>query len=77
MHPASSCKLSINLVCIIYALHEDDDGLLDSCCSFYGGFLVVAAATAIEVQKKRRKRKMLTKPWIRQRLCVTVVQTME
>jgi len=34
-HPyASSCKLSINLVCIIYAVHENGDGLLDSCCNF-------------------------------------------
>jgi len=31
---ASSCKLSINLVCIIYALRENGDGLLDSRCGF-------------------------------------------
>jgi len=62
---ASSCKLSINLVCIIYALRENGDGLLDSCCSFQRIFFIAAAATAIEMVKmKRRKRKIWTKPYL-------------
>jgi len=30
MHPAASCQ-SINLVCIIYVVYENGDGLFDSC----------------------------------------------
>ena len=72
---AYSYKLSVSLVYIIYALHENGDGLLDSCCNlyrisfffffFWGG----GGCCRYRSWKAEEKKKMedVEKPWILQR----------